>query len=75
MIIYLYAIYYLKTYNISILLLHIYIYILSVPITHTIRWPLDMQTFGGGFLYHQAPDLIHLGRRLGLYNNNIMIMS
>lgn len=35
-------------------------------IQHTVGWPLDMQTYGGTFLYHQGPDLLHLGLVVGL---------
>lgn len=36
-------------------------------------WPLDLNTFGGTFLYHQKPDLIHLGMVVGLdYKNTYL---
>jgi electron-transferring-flavoprotein dehydrogenase len=39
-------------------------------IQHTLGWPLGLSTFGGSFLYHQAPDLIHMGMVVGLDYEN-----
>ncbi|KAG6811565.1 hypothetical protein H0H92_006869 [Tricholoma furcatifolium] len=35
-------------------------------VVHTLGWPLDMQTYGGGFVYHMADGLVSLGLVVGL---------
>jgi electron-transferring-flavoprotein dehydrogenase len=35
-------------------------------IQHTAGWPMDMQTYGGSFLYHMKPNLVLLGFVVGL---------
>ena len=37
---------------------------------HFAGWPLDNQTYGGGFLYHDADNLVHLGLIVGLDYKN-----
>lgn len=39
-------------------------------VLHTLGWPLDYRTAGGGFLYHQGPDLVHVGLITGLNYRN-----
>ena len=43
-------------------------------VQHTLGWPLQSgifdHTFGGGFLYHQEPNLIQLGLVIGLDYQN-----
>lgn len=35
-------------------------------VQHTIGWPLTSDTYGGSFLYHMAPNLVHVGLVVGL---------
>ncbi|KAI0267315.1 FAD/NAD-P-binding domain-containing protein [Gloeopeniophorella convolvens] len=35
-------------------------------VIHTMGWPLDMRTYGGGFVYHMADGFVSLGLVLGL---------
>jgi len=35
-------------------------------VVHTMGWPLDMRTYGGGWVYHMADGLVSLGLVLGL---------
>ncbi|KAG6875665.1 hypothetical protein C0992_002897 [Termitomyces sp. T32_za158] len=35
-------------------------------VVHTLGWPLDMKTYGGGFVYHMADSLVSLGLVIGL---------
>jgi electron-transferring-flavoprotein dehydrogenase len=35
-------------------------------VTHSIGWPLDMDTYGGGFIYHQANNRVAIGFFVGL---------
>ena len=35
-------------------------------VVHTLGWPLNMNTYGGSFLYHMADRLVHLGLVVGL---------
>lgn len=47
----------------------------SGKVVHTIGWPLNFQTYGGGFLYHFEPErhLVSIGYVVGLdYNNPYM---
>ena len=30
-------------------------------VTHTVGWPLDMWSYGGSFIYHMKPNLLHIG--------------
>ena len=39
-------------------------------VTHTMGWPLDMHTFGGGFLYGMRNDLLIVGLVIGLDYRN-----
>jgi electron-transferring-flavoprotein dehydrogenase len=41
---------------------------LHVPghVTHTVGWPLDARTYGGGWAYHMADGLVSLGLVVGL---------
>jgi electron-transferring-flavoprotein dehydrogenase len=45
----------------------------SGTVIHTVGWPLDSHTYGGGFLYHMDPNLIALGFVVGLdYSNTYL---
>jgi len=35
-------------------------------VVHTIGWPLDWKTYGGGWVYHMADGLVSLGLVIGL---------
>ena len=35
-------------------------------VQHTIGWPLTSDIYGGSFLYHMAPNLVHVGLVVGL---------
>ena len=35
-------------------------------VVHTMGWPLDMHTYGGGWVYHMAEGLVSLGLVVGL---------
>ncbi|HUD71345.1 MAG TPA: electron transfer flavoprotein-ubiquinone oxidoreductase [Dongiaceae bacterium] len=39
-------------------------------VIHTLGWPLDQATFGGGFIYHMAGDLLDIGLCVGLDYRN-----
>ena len=39
-------------------------------VIHTVGWPLNRQTYGGGFIYHYAADKISLGMVIGLDYKN-----
>lgn len=39
-------------------------------VIHTMGWPLDMQTYGGGWLYHMDEGLVSLGLVIGLDYKN-----
>jgi len=42
-------------------------------VTHTVGWPLDHSTYGGSFIYHMKPNLLHIGLVVGLdYSNPYM---
>jgi electron-transferring-flavoprotein dehydrogenase len=42
-------------------------------VIHTMGFPLDTETFGGGFIYHMADDLLDIGLVIGLDYRNPMI--
>lgn len=37
---------------------------------HTVGWPLDYTTYGGGFIYSLNPNLVHIGLVVGLGYKN-----
>jgi electron-transferring-flavoprotein dehydrogenase len=37
---------------------------------HTVWWPLDAKTYGGSFMYHMKPNLIHAGMVVSLDYEN-----
>lgn len=39
-------------------------------VQHTVLWPLDSKTYGGSFMYHMKPNIIHLGFVVGLDYEN-----
>lgn len=39
-------------------------------VQHTVGWPLDRDTYGGSFIYHMEPNLVHLGFVVGLAYKN-----
>eukprot|EP00435_Cladocopium_sp_Y103_P012189 s1993_g3.t1 len=39
-------------------------------VTHTVGWPLDLMSYGGGFIYHMEPNLLHIGMVVGLDYSN-----
>ena len=39
-------------------------------VVHTAGWPMDSQTYGGGFLYHMQGNLVTLGHVTGLEYQN-----
>jgi len=39
-------------------------------VTHTFGWPLDHWTYGGSFIYHMNPNLLHIGLVVGLDYSN-----
>jgi len=39
-------------------------------VQHTINWPLPSNVYGGSFLYHMNPNLVHLGLVVGLDYEN-----
>jgi len=42
-------------------------------VVHTVGWPLDHMTYGGSFIYHMKPNLLHIGMVIGLdYSNPYM---
>jgi electron-transferring-flavoprotein dehydrogenase len=42
-------------------------------VTHTVGWPLRQFDYGGSFIYHMKPNLLHIGMVVGLdYQNPYM---
>ena len=42
-------------------------------VVHSVGWPLDQMTYGGSFIYHMEPNLLHIGMVVGLdYSNPYM---
>lgn len=39
-------------------------------VEHTVGWPLTQDVYGGSFMYHEAPNKIHLGMVVGLDYKN-----
>lgn len=39
-------------------------------VQHTTYWPSDTKTYAGSFMYHQSPNLIHVGYVVGLDYKN-----
>jgi len=39
-------------------------------VIHTVGWPLDHWTYGGSFIYHMKPNLLHIGMIIGLDYKN-----
>ncbi len=39
-------------------------------VQHSVSWPLDSKTYGGSFMYHMKPNLIHAGFVVGLDYKN-----
>lgn len=39
-------------------------------VTHSVGWPLDQSTYGGSFIYHMKPHLVHIGMVVGLDYHN-----
>lgn len=39
-------------------------------VIHTVGWPLDAHTYGGGFVYHLDPNLVAVGFAVGLDYQN-----
>jgi electron-transferring-flavoprotein dehydrogenase len=39
-------------------------------VVHTVGWPLDQWTYGGAFIYHMKPNLLHIGMVVGLDYKN-----
>lgn len=39
-------------------------------VVHSVGWPLDMMTYGGSFIYHMKPNLLHIGMVVGLDYKN-----
>jgi electron-transferring-flavoprotein dehydrogenase len=39
-------------------------------ITHTLGWPMDTQTYGGGWMYHYGENLVSIGFVVGLDYQN-----
>ena len=39
-------------------------------VQHSLGWPLPHDVYGGSFLYHMAPNLVHLGLIVGLGYKN-----
>jgi len=39
-------------------------------VTHTFGWPLEFMEYGGSFIYHMKPNLIHMGLIIGLDYKN-----
>ena len=35
-------------------------------VQHTVGWPLTSDIYGGSFLYHMKPNIIHVGLVVGL---------
>lgn len=45
-------------------------YFKSGLVIHTVNWPLDSSTQGGGFLYHEMPGFLHVGLIVSLDYKN-----
>lgn len=39
-------------------------------VVHSVGWPLDQMTYGGSFIYHMKPNLVHIGMVVGLDYSN-----
>ena len=39
-------------------------------VQHTVNWPVTSDVYAGSFMYHMAPNLIHLGYVVGLDYRN-----
>jgi len=39
-------------------------------VVHSVGWPLDQMTYGGCFIYHMKPNLVHIGIVVGLDYSN-----
>jgi electron-transferring-flavoprotein dehydrogenase len=39
---------------------------LAGTVVHTLGWPLGQFTYGGAFIYHMKPNLVHIGMVVGL---------
>ena len=39
-------------------------------VQHSVNWPLPTNVYGGSFLYHMNPDLVHIGLVVGLDYEN-----
>jgi electron-transferring-flavoprotein dehydrogenase len=39
-------------------------------VQHTVNWPVSSDVYAGSFLYHMAPNLIHIGYVVGLDYKN-----
>jgi len=39
-------------------------------VTHTVGWPLSQMMYGGSFIYHMKPNLLHIGLVVGLDYSN-----
>jgi len=39
-------------------------------VTHTVGWPLQQSMYGGSFIYHMKPNLLHIGMVVGLDYKN-----
>lgn len=39
-------------------------------VVHTVGWPLNQTTYGGSFIYHMKPNLVHIGLVVGLDYSN-----
>lgn len=39
-------------------------------VQHSVLWPLDHKTYGGSFMYHMEPNIIHIGFVVGLDYEN-----
>jgi electron-transferring-flavoprotein dehydrogenase len=39
-------------------------------VKHTVNWPLGHKTYGGSFMYHVKPNLVHIGLVVGLDYQN-----
>jgi len=45
----------------------------SGMLVHTVGWPLNHSTYGGAFIYHMKPNLLHIGIVVGLDYQNTYI--
>lgn len=39
-------------------------------VEHTVGWPLPQEVYSGSFMYHEAPNIVHLGMVVGLDYKN-----